>query len=341
MKAIVFNGPWNMTLEDLPKPIPESDQVLLKVEAVGICGSDVHGFTGESGRRLPGMVMGHEVCGRIIERGDHVDSLNIGDQVTVFNIMSCGTCDFCTQGREQLCAVKKIIGVVNTGKWGAMAEYLTYPADGLFRINEEIDPAIALLAEPLGVGIHAIGLMKPKQEDVIAIVGAGTIGVGLAIALKNQGIKNIFALDKVKEKLELFKSFGAHPININTEDPLQVIREVSGKDAADGTFEAVGLAETVQSSFDLTASGGTLVIVGNLAKEFTLPLQLVTGRETTIRGSYGFTKKDFGAAVDIVNQNNLPLEKLITGSCRLEETPDVMTKLARGEMEATKIVIRP
>jgi L-iditol 2-dehydrogenase len=305
MKAIVFNGPWDMTLEDLPRPIPESDQILLKVEAVGICGSDVHGFTGESGRRLPGMVMGHEVCGRIIERGDHASSLNVGDRVTVFNIMSCGTCNFCTQGREQLCAVKKIIGVVNTGKWGAMAEYLTYPADGLFRINEGIDPGIALLTEPLGVGIHAIGLMGPKQDDVIAIIGAGTIGVGLAIALKHQGIQHVFALDKVEEKLELIKGFGAYPININTEDPLQVIRDVSGKDAADGTFEAVGLAETVRSSFDLTAAGGTLVIIGNLAKEFTLPLQLVTGRETTIRGSYGFTKKDFGAAVEIVNQNNL------------------------------------
>jgi len=107
------------------------------------------------------------------------------------------------------------------------------------------------------------------------------------------------------------------------------------------SFEAVGLAETVQSSFDLTAAGGTLVIIGNLAKEFTLPLQLVTGRETTIRGSYGFTKQDFGAAVEIINQNNLPLQRLITGSCNLEETPAVMSQLARGELQATKMVIRP
>ena len=110
--------------------------------------------------------------------------------------------------------------------------------------------------------------------------------------LKSQGIQTVFALDKVEEKLELIKDFGAHPININHEDPLEVIRDVTGKVAVDGTFEAVGLAETVQSCFDLTAAGGTLVIIGNLAKEFTLPLQLVTGRETTIRGSYGFTKQD-------------------------------------------------
>lgn len=340
MKALVFEGPWEMTLTDLPDPVPEENEVLLKVEAVGICGSDVHGFTGESGRRSPGMVMGHEVCGRVAVLGAGVDSVRVDDLVTLYNLMSCGQCTFCVAGTEQLCETKKILGV-NLDKWGAMAEYLRFPASGLFKIGEGIDPALSLLAEPIGVGIHAMTLMDPSADDAVAIVGSGMIGTGLAIVLKNRGVEHVFGLDIVPKKLDLLASYGAHPINIKTQDPFDIIRKVSGKEFADGTFEAVGLSETVQNAFELTAPGGTLVIIGNLAKEFSLPMQLVTWRETVIRGSYGFTRADFGAAVDLINSRKVALDKLITGTCSLEEAPEVMTRMARGQLQATKMVIRP
>ena len=340
MKALIYNGPWDMTLTDLPDPQPKTGEALLKVEAVGICGSDVHGFTGESGRRAPGMVMGHEVTGRIIGLGDGADDFAVGDRVAIFNIHTCGQCEFCLQGKEQICATRKIVGV-NAGQWGAMAEYLACPTSMLFKVDPDLDPAIPLLAEPIGVATHAIGLMDPAGDHVIAIVGSGMIGVGLAIALHARGIRHVFALDKLDDKLQLIGAFGAHPINVDTDDPLTVIKDQTGKEAADGTFEAVGLGATVQAAFDLTAINGTMVIIGNLDKQFTLPMQLVTWRETTIRGSYGFARADFAAAVDLINRKSLNLDPLITGSCTLAETPDVLTRLAKGELQATKMVIRP
>src|SRR5690606_2314036 len=163
---------------DLPMPKPAAGEVLLRSVAVGICGSDVHGFTGESGRRKPEMVMGHEAVGEVVACGEGSARFAVGDRVAVFNIDACGHCRFCAAGQEQLCPDKKILGV-NAGQWGAMAEYFSFPEAGLFKLDPTLDPAIGLLTEPIAVGVHAIELMKPKSDDVVAIVGAGTIGIGL------------------------------------------------------------------------------------------------------------------------------------------------------------------
>lgn len=339
MKALLYEGPWKMSVADLAMPKPGVGEVLLRSVAVGICGSDVHGFTGESGRRAPDMVMGHEAVGEVIELGPGVNHLTIGDRVAVFNIVGCGHCVFCREGNDQLCPEKSILGV-NAGRWGAMAECFAFPESGLFKLDPAIDPAIGVLTEPIAVGIHAIGLMQPKRDDVLAIVGAGTIGIGLAIALQARGIKKVFALDKVPEKLDLIKRFGAIPIDVEKEDPNIIIRAATQDVGAGGVFEAVGAAPTVRTAYDLCAIGGTLVLIGNRAKEFTLPLQGVTSNETTIRGSYGFTKADFAEAVAITADRRMPFDTLISGSCSLEETPEIMTRIATGDLQPIKFVIR-
>lgn len=340
MKALRYDGPWKMSLIDLPQPKPEPGQVLLRSEAVGICGSDIHGFTGESGRRQPGMVMGHEVVGRVAELGDGVDSVEVGDLVVVFNIVSCGECIYCDQEQEQLCPTKQVIGV-NAGQWGAMAEYFAIPSRNVFKLAEGVQPAVGLLAEPIGVGMHAISLMKPAPDQVIAVVGSGMIGIGLAIALKGLGVKRFFVLDPLAEKLEVTRGLGAEVIQVGQQDALQIVRDATGGMGVNGAFEAVGDSETVRTAYDLCAPGGTVVIIGNLGQEFTLPLQGVTSNETVIRGSYGFSRNDFGAAVELINGKQIPLDHLITNSCSLEETPDALTKLARGELREIKMVIHP
>lgn len=286
------------------------------------------------------MIMGHEVTGRVEALGEGVDSLEVGDLVIVFNIVSCGKCSFCVAKKEQLCQTKLIIGV-NAGQWGAMAEYFVFPAEGLFHLGEGLDPAVGLLAEPIGVGIHAIGLMDPAEDDVIAIVGAGMIGTGLAIALKDRGVKRFFAVDLLAEKLAVVEQFGAESIQIGRQDPSGIIRDATDGAGAKGAFEAVGKSETVRMAYDLCAPGGTVVVIGNLAQEFTLPLQGVTTSEMVIRGSYGFTKKDFSSAVDLINSKSIPLDQLITNSCSLEEAPEALAKLARNELQEVKMVIRP
>lgn len=340
MKALRYDGPWKMSMIELPKPEPAPGEVLLKSEAVGICGSDVHGFTGESGRRRPGMVMGHEAVGRVEALGDGVDSLAVGDHVAVYNIVSCGTCPYCQEAREQLCPTKKMIGI-NAGQWGAMAEYYAFPASGLYKLSEVVPAAVGLLAEPIAVGIHAISHMDPGPDDVLAIVGAGMIGIGVATALKGRGTRRFFALDLLPEKLEVVRGLGAETIQADRADALEAVRDATGGYGVRGAFEAVGSGGTVRMGYDLLAPGGTLVIIGNLAQEFTLPLQGVTSNETLVRGSYGFTRKDFADAVELINRDPEALKPLITNSCGLEETPEAMTKLARGELQEIKMVIHP
>lgn len=340
MKALVYEGPWRMALAELPEPVPGPGEVLLRSLAVGICGSDVHGFTGESGRRKPGMVMGHEAVGEVVALGPGATRFRKGDRVAVYNIHACGNCRYCAAEQEQLCPDKKVLGV-NAGKWGAMAEYFTFPETGLFKLPRTLDPAIGVLAEPIAVGVHALNLMRPEPDHTLAIVGAGTIGLGLAIAAKAHGMRHVYAFDKVPEKLALVEAFGALPFNVDHPGAVADVRARTSGRGVDGVFEAVGTSATVRMSYDLCALSGTLVLIGNIAQEFTLPLQGVTSNETVIRGSYGFTKKDFAVAVGIAGNGSIALDRLISGSCSLGETPEIMSRLGKGTLHAIKMIVRP
>jgi L-iditol 2-dehydrogenase len=340
MKILEYHGPWKMTIEEAPVPEIGPDEVLLKSVAVGICGSDVHGFTGESGRRKPGMVMGHEAVGEVTKLGANVTSLKPGQRVAIYPTLGCGHCEYCKKGSEQLCPEKKILGV-NAGKWGAMADFFSCHERQTFPFAARIDPELGLFVEPLAVAAHAVSLMKPTKGDVFAIVGAGTIGLAVTLVLRDLGFSEIYVLDKIEEKLELAKKFGAKPINVDKESPADVIERQAGRRRVRGVFEAVGASATVRTAYDLCDFGGTLVLIGNLAQEFTLPLQGVTSNETTIRGSYGFNRTDFAKAVELVEKNPDTLRELVSGFCTLEETTQVMTEMAKGERQAIKMIIRP
>jgi L-iditol 2-dehydrogenase len=339
MKILQFNGPWQFSIEEASTPSFGPEEVLIRADAVGICGSDVHGFTGESGRRKPGMVMGHEVAGTVVEAGAKVASLRPGDRVAIFPILGCGICRHCLAGMEHICPNKRILGV-NAGHWGAMADFFTCHQRQAFRLDPHVEPAIGLLAEPLAVALHAVNLMSPTKNAILAIVGAGTIGLALVVVLRDLGFESVFIIDKIDEKLELARKFGAKTIHADRHLPAQIIADETSGRRVNGVFEAVGMAATVRTAYDLCDFGGTVVLIGNLAKEFTLPLQGVTSNETTLRGSYGFNRTEFEGAVHLASKKETLLRQLISGSCSLEETPGVMERMARGELNFVKMVIR-
>jgi len=339
MKILQFNGPWQFSIEEASIPSFGPQELLIRADAVGICGSDVHGFTGESGRRKPGMVMGHEVAGTVVKAGAEIVSLQPGDRVAIYPTFGCGICRHCQAGMEHICPNKRILGV-NAGHWGAMADFFTCHERQAFRLDSQVDPAIGLFAEPLAVALHAVNLMSPAKEAILGIVGAGTIGLALLVVLRDLGFESIFIIDRIEEKLEMARNLGAKTIQADHGQPAQVIANETGGRRANGVFEAVGLAETVRTAYHLCDFGGTVVLIGNLAKEFSLPLQGVTSNETTLRGSYGFNRAEFEKAVHFVSKNASLLRRLISGSCSLEETPDVMERLARGELKAFKMIIR-
>jgi L-iditol 2-dehydrogenase len=339
MKILQFNGPWQFSIEEVPTPAFGPEELLIRADAVGICGSDVHGFTGESGRRKPRMVMGHEVAGTVVNAGAEVASLHPGDRVAVYPTLGCGICRHCLGGKEHICPDKRILGV-NAGHWGAMADFFTCHQRQAFRLDPEVDPAIGLFAEPLAVALHAVNLMNPARNAILAIVGAGTIGLALLLVLRDLGFEPVFIIDKIDEKLELARKFGAKTIHADRDLSAQVIANQTGGLRANGVFEAVGLAQTVRIAYDLCDFGGTVVLIGNLAKEFTLPLQGVTSNETTLQGSYGFNRTEFEEAVHLASRKETLLRQLISGSCSLQETPGVMERMARGELNVLKMVIR-
>src|SRR5260370_29616639 len=227
MKILQFNSPWQFSIEEVPTPSFGPEELLICADAVGICGSDVHGFTGESGRRKPGMVMGHEVAGTVVKAGAKVASLRPGDCVAVFPTLGCGVCRHCLAGSEHICPHKRILGV-NAGHWGAMADFFTCHQRQAFRLEPQVDPAIGLFAEPLAVALHAVNLMSPAKNAILAIVGAGTIGLALVRVLRALHFESVFVIDKIEEKLALARTLGTKAIHADRNHPAQVIADESG-----------------------------------------------------------------------------------------------------------------
>src|SRR5260370_4216745 len=222
MKILQFNSPWQFSIEEVPTPSFGPEEMLSCGDAVGICGSDVHGVTGESGRRKPGMVMGHEVAGTVVKAGAKVASLRPGDCVAVFPTLGCGVCRHCLAGSEHICPHKRILGV-NAGHWGAMADFFTCHQRQAFRLEPQVDPAIGLFAEPLAVALHAVNLMSPAKNAILAIVEAGTIDLALFIELRALHFESVFIIDKIDVKLEAARDCGANTIHAHRDLPPQLI----------------------------------------------------------------------------------------------------------------------
>jgi len=341
MKALVYNGPWNMTLEDLPKPEPETGEALLQMEAVGICGSDVHGFTGESGRRAPGMVMGHEAVGRVVSLGAGVSEPAVGTRVAVFNILA----DVAPSEEEgdPSFVNKKVVGV-NLGIRGAMAEFLAIPAANAIPVSADVAPEVALLAEPVAVVLHGFARLRQKHINAnsIAIIGAGTIGLSALLVALERGTASVVVLDTILEKLDRVSGFGGKGILVEEEE---AAAETSGKieaslgDKPDLVIDAVGSERSFAQAVAAVRESGTVLLIGNLAKEVAFPLQTAVSNELTLVGTYGFDKQAFNEAVQQVPRIKGELATFVEGRCRLEEAPQVMTRLAKGEMRALKVVI--
>lgn len=339
MKALVYNGPWDMTLQELPQPRPGPGEVLLRIKTVGICGSDVHGFTGESGRRAPGMVMGHEAVGEVVDARNDIARPKIGELVAVFNIIA-ETAPTVEEGDPSFLA-KKVIGV-NLAKRGAMAEYLTIPAENALSLPEGVEPAVGILAEPLAVVLHGFQRLADKniRAKRAAIIGSGTIGLSGILAAKNAGVRDVAILDTILAKLNRAKSFGANPIQ-SSDAVDSVVHRVESTlgGQPDLAVDAAGTCASFRQCLSLLQAGGAVLLIGNLAKEAPLPLQDFVSREITLIGTYGFDRRAFGEALRMLPKIQDKLASFIEKRCKLEETPAVIARLAKGDLQALKVVI--
>ena len=341
MKALVYQEPWKMSMQDLPRPVLQPGEVLIKMESVGICGSDVHGFTGESGRRAPGMVMGHEVVGRIVETAPDVTTPKIGQRVTVFNVLSEHAPT--EEEGDPSFLNKRVVGV-NLGTRGAMAEYLAIPSANAIPASEEIAAEVSVLAEPVAVALHGFHRLAEKsiKPHKIVIIGSGTIGLCCLLVAKSLGFQDVTVIDLISDKLQRAKKFGGNTLliemNSTPDDVAGQIKEKLGV-YPDLVVDAVGVKASFDQAFQMVNEKGSLLLIGNLAKSVELPLQDLVSKEISLIGTYGFDLKAFQEGVKILPELQDQLQTFIEGHCTLEETPEVMTALAKGERKALKIVI--
>jgi len=337
MKALMFTAIKEQQLLDVPTPaIDRPDGVLLKVKSVGVCGSDLHGYTGQSGRRVPPLIMGHEVTAEVIEVGEAVRNLPPGSRVAIQPVEFCGVCPQCLAGRRNVCEKRRLMGM-NTP--GAYAEYVTWPASNLFQLPDTLSYEDGALTEPLSVAVHAVSLAHIKPYDTALVVGAGPIGLLTLAVLKLTGLSRIAVSDASDARLEVARALGAQvTINPIRQNPRQVVNEFTNGGGVDLAFEAVGISATAQQSLEVTRNNGAVVWIGNNQRLIEVDMQAIVTRELRVIGSYGMNDEDFQRSLRLLADGQIPTGQLINRRASLEEGPALFDQLLASP-ETIKCVI--
>jgi threonine dehydrogenase-like Zn-dependent dehydrogenase len=343
MKALVLKEYKQFACEDVPAPEPAPDEVLVDVKACGICGSDVHGMDGSTGRRRPPIIMGHEAAGVISSVGSGVTGWAAGDRVTFDSTIYCGHCEFCRRGLINLCDHRRVLGVSceDYRQNGAFAEFVAVPKHILYRLPEGLAFEHAALVEPFAIALHAIRRAPPTLNDTVVVVGAGMIGLALVQALSQTGCGRLIAVDIAGERLALAAKCGATAtINSSIEDAAAAILRLTRGLSADLAFEAVGVAPTVDLALRCLRKGGAATLIGNVTPKIEFPLQTAVTRELTIYGSCA-SQGEYPACLDMLARGALRAAPLISATAPLAEGADWFERLYRKEPGLLKVVLKP
>lgn len=340
MKAAIWYGGKDIRIEEVPEPKISDNDVLIKVKAVGICGSELHAYEGISERRKPPLIMGHEFSGEVEEVGKNVKNLVKGDKVVVNPIIYCLKCEQCLSGRSNICENMRLIGLHTSG---AFAEYISVPSENCYRMPGNISFEEASMIEPLSVGIHAVNLVNMKINSNVAIIGGtGIIGLCTLQALRVAGAGRIICTGRRENKLEIAEKLGANIlINVKEIDPVKKIMEITNGKGIDIAFEAVGIQETVKQAISMVKKGGSVVVIGMLAKKTELEMLDIVTKEKQIIGSYGYTPLDFKTALNLIAEGKVNVKPLITHVFSLNEIPKGFEVLSKNREEVIKVVIKP
>jgi threonine dehydrogenase-like Zn-dependent dehydrogenase len=343
MKALVLEDYKQFSYEETPAPVPGPEEVLVAVKACGICGSDVHGMDGSTGRRRPPIIMGHEASGIIAGRGAAVNGWNDGDRVTFDSTIYCGHCAFCRRGEINLCDNRRVLGVSceTYRQHGAFADFVAVPQHILYRLPQGLGFEHAAMVEPFAIALHAIRLAPITLNDTVVVVGAGMIGLALVQALRLTGCGRLISVDVAEGRLALAKKFGAtHTINSADGRAASTILDLTEGRGADLAFEAVGVTVTVDLAVGCVRKGGAVTLVGNVAPKIEFPLQIVVTRELTLHGSCS-SRGEYPAVLDMLARGVLNPDPLISATAPLAEGASWFDRLYRKEPGLMKVVLTP
>ncbi len=328
MKALVYTANQQMEYRDEPAPIPQSGDALVAIESVGICGSDMHAYLGHDPRRVPPLILGHEAVGTVLEGSE------VGKKVVLNPLITCGKCNACLGGRQNLCAQRDLIGMFRAG---AFAEQIAIPERNLITVPEDMNNAQAALTEPGATALHAVllaerSMARPISESRALVIGAGSVGLLTALILNDKGVSNLC----IAETNSLRRTSVRQHTNITTLDPIETPPDASDYDVV---FDAVGGEHTRNASIDAVKPGGVVVHIGLMDSNGSMDVRRLTLQEITFVGCYTYSPLDL----------RMTLDKLYSGALGdlrwLEQRPladgvSAFSELLQGKIAAPKVILQ-
>jgi L-iditol 2-dehydrogenase len=343
MKALQLQEYNRFEYLDLPEPAVGDDYVLVQVKSCGICGSDVHGMDGSTGRRIPLIIMSHEAAGVITKLGAKISSnWKVGDRVTFDSTVYCGSCYFCTRGEINLCDNRKVLGV-SCGDYrqhGAYAELVAVPEPILYRLPENLAFEHAAMVEPVSIAFHAVNRLPKSISDSVVVVGAGMIGLFVIQALRLAGYGKIIAVDLDDNKLEMAKEFGTDfGLRSDEGDVISEIQKLTEGRGADTCLEVVGIGPTVDLALRAVKKGGRVCLVGNLKPKVEIPLQAIVTRELTVFGTCA-SRGEYPACLEMIARGTVKIGPMISAIVPLSESSAWFERLYKGEPGLMKVIVK-
>ena len=342
MKVAVMNGIGKMGFEERDIPQPRADEVLVKLEYVGICGSDLHYYeTGAIGDYVvePPFVLGHEPGGVVVEVGANVQHLKVGDRVALEPGKTCGHCEFCKQGKYNLCP--DVVFFATPPVDGVFQEYVAHEADLCFKLPENVSTLEGALIEPLAVGFHAAIQGDAHLGQKAVVMGAGCIGLVSMMALKARGVSEVYVVDIMEKRLDKAMELGATGvINGAREDVLEKVKQLTEGKGMDLVVETAGTEITTRQAIHIAKKGSNIVLVGySKSGEMNLPMSLVLDKELTFKTVFRY-RHIYPMAINAVATGKVNLKGIVTDIFTLDEAQKAMDYSVNNKADIVKAVIK-
>lgn len=341
MLALVLKNYTDFELTEVPVPKIRDTQVLVRIHAAAICGSDVAGCSGKTGRRVPPIIMGHEASGEIAEIGKSVEGWTIGQRVTFDSTEYCGICGFCRNGQVNLCDNRKVLGVScdEYRRDGAMAEYVAVESRTLYAVPDGVTYEEAALTEPLSIGFHAVTISPMKLGDTVLINGCGTIGLMTLQTVIAGGASTVIVSDIDDSRLDVAKQMGAaHVINTRCVNLAEAVGHITNGKGADIAFDAVGCEDTVVPSVYCLKKGGCLVCIGNMQQNVNLPLQYCITRQIRIQGSCA-SSGEYERCLAMIASRKVDLTPFLKAVMPFSASKEAFSRLLNREPNLLKVIL--
>jgi len=343
MKAMVLESYHKLVIKEVDTPGISDDEVLVQVKAVGICGSDVHGMDGSTGRRVPPIIMGHEASGTIVQTGMNVKDWKVGDRVTFDSTIYNPEDWYARRGLANLSDGREVLGVSCSEfhRNGAYAEYVAIPQHILYKIPDNVSYTQAAMVEPAAVALHAVNLTPLFSHDVAIVMGAGMVGMFVIQLLKIKGCHTVVAIDPEDDRLNKALRCGADyvfkPSETDLHDKVMALTSNRGADIA---IEVVGITESIRNCISLLRKGGNLTLVGNLSPAVEIPLQAVVTRQIRIQGSCAING-EYPEILDLMSAGRLDVNIILSAEAPLTEGPAYFDRLYAREKGLMKVILKP